>query len=251
MNIAIITGASSGLGVEFFKELQKEALDEIWVIARRKERLEAVCNEFGKLKSRVIALDITKSESTEYLDELLKNENATIKFLINNAGFGVIGNLDEAYYQTQGDMISLNVKALTEITTISLRYMSSGSKIINTCSIASFVPNARMTVYSSTKAYVLSFTRALRYELKKKKINVTAVCPGPMDTEFLAVAGIEKGTSKTFDTLPRCNVAKTAKGAIKASKRGRCVYTPHPFYKFYRVLSKLLPHSWLMGAAKT
>ena len=147
-------------------------------------------------------------------------------------------------------MVSLNVKALTEITTIALRYMDKGSHIINTCSIASFVPNARMTVYSATKAYVLSFTKSLRYELRKKKITVTAICPGPMDTEFLAVAGIEKGVSKTFDTLPRCNVEKTAKKGIKASKKGKCVYTPKFFYKFYRVLSKILPHSWLMGASK-
>jgi short-subunit dehydrogenase len=129
--------------------------------------------------------------------------------------------------------------------------MNKGACIINTCSIASFVPNARMSVYSATKAFVMSYSRSLRYELRKRKINVTAICPGPMSTEFLAVAGIDKGVSKTFDTLPRCNVAKTAKGGIKASKKGRGVYTPHPFYKFYRVLAKILPHAWLMGASKT
>lgn len=251
MNIAIITGASSGLGVEFYKEIQREELDEIWVIARRKDRLEAVCNEYGRISSRVIPMDITLNESMVALDELLRSENANIRFLINNAGFGTIGNLDESDYKVQGAMVSLNVKALTEITAIALRYMQKGAKIINTCSIASFVPNARMTVYSSTKAYVLSFSKALRYELRKKKINVTAICPGPMDTEFLSVAGIEKGVSKTFDTLPRCNVAKTAKNGIKAAKKGRAVYTPHPFFKLYRVLAKILPHSWLMGAAKT
>ena len=98
---------------------------------------------------------------------------------------------------------------------------------------------------------MLSFTRALRYELKKKKINVTAVCPGPMETEFLAVAGIEKGTSKTFDTLPYCVPGKVAKYGIKACKRGKCVYTPKFFYKLYRFLAKILPLSWLMGLAKT
>lgn len=250
MNIAIITGASSGIGVEFYKEMQKEALDEVWVIARRKERLDELCEKHGKIKSRVIPMDITLPESSTFLDSLLKEENATIKFLFNNAGFGTVGNLDESDYLAQGAMVSLNVKALTEITTIALRYMDKGSHIINTCSIASFVPNARMTVYSATKAYVLSFTKSLRYELRKKKITVTAICPGPMDTEFLAVAGIEKGVSKTFDTLPRCNVEKTARNGIKAAKKGKCVYTPKFFYKFYRVLSKILPHSWLMGASK-
>lgn len=250
MNIAIITGASSGIGVEFYKEMQKESLDEVWVIARRKERLEELCQNHGKIKSRIIPMDITLPESIEALDSLLKEEGACIKYLFNNAGFGTVGNLDESDYQAQGAMVSLNVKALTEITTIALRYMEKGSRIINTCSIASFVPNARMTVYSATKAYVLSFTKSLRYELRKRKITATAICPGPMDTEFLAVAGIEKGVSKTFDTLPRCNVRKTAIKGIRAAKKGRCIYTPKFFYKLYRVLAKALPHSWLMGASK-
>ena len=254
MNIAIITGASSGLGVEFFKEIQKEKnLDEVWVIARRKEKLESICQEYGQIKSRVVPMDITLEENIATLKELFEKENVDIRFLINNAGFGTIGYLAESDYKSQGAMIELNVKALTEITAIALNHMSDGACIINTCSIASFVPNARMTVYSSTKAFVLSFSKALRYELKmsKRKINVTAICPGPMDTEFLAVAGIEKGTSKTFDTLPRCNVEKTARNGIKAAKKGKGIYTPHPFFKFYRFLSKILPHSWLMGAAKT
>jgi short-subunit dehydrogenase len=251
MKIAIITGASSGLGVELYKELQKEVLDEIWVIARRENRLNELKEKFGKIATKVVAMDVTTSENMQKLVELLKSENPDVKFLINNAGFGTIGNLDEANYQTQGGIVNLNCRALTEITTIVLPYMSEKSYIVNICSIASFVPNARMTTYSATKAYVMSFTKSLRYELKGRKINVTAICPGPMNTEFLAVAGIEKGTSKTFDTLPRCNVEKTAKGGLKAAKKGRCVYTPHPFFKFYRVLAKILPHSWLMGAAKT
>lgn len=248
--IAIITGASSGLGVEFYKEIQKEALDEIWIIARREGRLNEIASQHGKIKARVISMDITLSENVKSLKELFEAEKPDIRFFVNNAGFGMVGNLDEADYVKQGQMVDLNVKALTELSVIALPFMSRGSCLINTCSIASFVPNARMTVYSSTKAYVMSFTRALRYELRKKKINVTAVCPGPMSTEFLNVAGIEKGVSKTFDTLPYCNPAKTARGGIKAAKRGRCVYTPRGFYKFYRVLAKVVPASFLMGAAK-
>ena len=251
MKIAILTGASSGLGVEFFKSLQTENLDEVWVIARRENKLVELKEKFGKISTKVVPMDVTKRENMEELRALLESEKPDVKFLINNAGFGTIGNLENADYKTQGEIVELNVRALTEITTIVLPYMSEKSYIVNTCSIASFVPNARMTVYSSTKAYVMSFTRALRYELKARKINVTAICPGPMDTEFLAVAGIEKGTSKTFDTLPRCNVEKTAKYGLRAAKKGRCVYTPHPFFKFYRVLAKILPAAWLMGAAKT
>lgn len=251
MNIAVITGASSGLGVEFYKEMQKEDLDEIWIMARREGKLDEVAEKYGKIKTRVVAMDITARENIEKYSLLLKEENPNIKFLINNAGFGTIGNLDEADYRVQGDIVNLNVRALTEITAVSLHYMQKGSKIINSCSIASFVPNARMTVYSASKAYVLSFTKSLRYELKKRGINVTAVCPGPMSTEFLEVAGIDKGVSKTFDTLPYCDPEKVARLAVKASKKGRCVCTPRAFYKFYRFLAKVLPHSWLMGASKT
>jgi short-subunit dehydrogenase len=251
MNIAIITGASSGIGVEFFKQMQKEALDEVWVIARRESKLTEICEKYGKIRHRVLPMDITNPEKLLQLSAILKKESPNVRFLFNNAGFGIHGDLDQADYVAQGKMVDLNVRALTEITTIALPYMSKGSCIINTCSIASFVPNARMSVYSATKAFVMSYSRSLRYELRKSKINVTAICPGPMSTEFLAVAGIDKGVSKTFDTLPRCNVAKTAKGGIKAAKKGRGVYTPHPFYKFYRVLAKILPHAWLMGASKT
>ena len=250
-NIAIITGASSGLGVELYKEIQKEALDEIWVIARREDRLNKLKDDFGKIETRVIPMDVTANESVVTLESMLKSNEYNVRFLFNNAGFGVIGDVIDADYNAQGDMVTLNDKSLVEITTIVLKHMSKGACIINTCSIASFVPNARMSVYSATKAFVMSYSRSLRYELKKKKINVTAICPGPMNTEFLAVAGIDKGVSKTFDTLPRCNVVKTAKGGIKAAKKGRGVYTPHPFYKFYRVLAKIVPHAWLMGASKT
>lgn len=251
MNIAIITGASSGIGVEFFKEMQKEVLDEVWVIARREQKLNEICEKYGKIKHRVLPMDITCAEKLKEFSSILDLEKPNIRFLFNNAGFGIHGNLDQADYVAQGKMVDLNVRALTEITTIALPYMTKGACIINTCSIASFVPNPRMTVYSATKAYVMSFTKSLRFELKKKKINVTAICPGPMTTEFLEVAGIDKGVSKAFDTLPYCNPEKTAKKGIRASKRGKCVYTPRGFYKFYRLLAKLLPHSLLLYASKT
>lgn len=249
--IAIITGASSGLGAELYKEIQNEALDEIWIIARREDRLNKLKEDFGKIDTKVISMDVTLNESMAAFENMLSSNEYDVRFLFNNAGFGIIGDVIDASYETQGSMVTLNDKALVEITTIALKHMDKGACIVNTCSIASFVPNARMSVYSATKAFVMSYTRSLRYELRKRKINVTAICPGPMSTEFLAVAGIEDGVSKTFDTLPRCNITKTARGGIKAAKKGKCVYTPHPFYKLYRVLAKILPHAWLMGASKT
>lgn len=251
MKIAIITGASSGLGVEFYRAIQRESIDEAWIIARRETRLNEIKEKFGTISTRVIPMDITAKEAMVELKELLKSEAPDVKFLINNAGAGIYGPVAEAEHKVQGSMIDLNARALTEITTITLPYMSERSFIINTCSIASFVPNANLTVYSSTKAYVMSFSRALRYELKHRRINVTVICPGPMETEFLSVAGLDDGQSRAFDRLPRCNPEKTAIKGIKASKKGRFIYTPRLFYKLYRLLSKILPVSWMMGLAKT
>lgn len=251
MDIAIITGASSGIGVEFYKEMQKEKLDQVWVIARRKEKLDEICQKYGKIAHRVLPFDITEQSSLKQLSEILEAEKPNVRFLFNNAGFGIWGSVLDSDYESQGKMVRLNVQALTEITSIVVKYMSKGACIINTCSIASFVPNAYMSVYSATKAYVLSFTKSLRYELRKHKINVTAICPGPMATEFLDVAGLDKGVSRAFDKLPYCDPNKTAVKGIKAAKKKKCVYTPRVFYKFYRVIAKMLPHSMLMGLSKT
>ena len=250
MNIAIITGASSGLGVEFFKEMQKEPLDEVWVIARREQALIDVCKQYGSLKYRVIPADLTLDESIEKISNLLENENPNVRFLFNNAGFGVWGNFVDTEMQRHCDMIDLNVKALTKMSSICLKYMSRGSCIINVCSIVSFMPSARFSSYSATKSYALSFSRALRQELKKKKINVTAICPGPMATDFFTLSGLQEGQSKSIELLPKCSPSKTAKRGIRAAKRGRAVYTPRLFYKLCRVLAKVVPHSILMKLIK-
>lgn len=252
MKTAVITGASSGLGVYFALEIDKNRpeIEEIWLIARRKERLEELAKKLTK-KVKVLSLDITKEESLEEYKTALKQENCEVSILVNNAGFGKLGNFDEMNNDDLSGMIKLNCDALTVITSITLPFMEKGSEIINSCSIASFAPNTRMAVYSSTKAYVMSFSRALRSELKRRKINCIAVCPGPMDTEFLSLAGIEKGTSFTFDTLPRVNPEIMARKSLKASKKGKAVYTNRIFYKFYRLLAKILPTSLIMKLAGT
>ena len=252
MITAVITGASSGLGREFAHAIKERCpdIESFWLIARRRERLLDLAKELGEDKCFVLAIDLTSKDGLNEYRQALKDTVPEVKYLINNAGFGKLDLFENIPAEDCADQVSLNCTALTAITRDTLPYMQKNSEIINIASIASFAPNIRMAVYSSTKAYVLSLSRALREELKPRKINVLAVCPGPMDTEFLAVAGIEKGVSKTFDTLPRCNVAKTARKGIKAAKKGRCVYPPKFFYKFYRVLSKMLPNSWLMGASK-
>ncbi len=252
MNIAIITGVTSGLGYEFLKAVINDypSLDEIWIIARRQQKLIEISKQFN-VKIRPITLDLTQNESIDKIGDMLGEKNPNVKILINNAGFGELGNFYENDYKNQIKMIDLNNSALTAMCTVCARFMSAGSFIINVASIASFVPNPRMAVYCSTKAYVKSFTRCIREELKPKKINAFVVCPGPMSTEFLDVAGISGGKSKTFEILPYTKPEKVAKNSVKLAARGRGVYTPGVFYKFYRILSKLLPHSILMKVSKT
>ena len=247
MKIAVITGASSGLGKEYAIAVDKMRadIDEIWLIARRKDKLEELA-EGLKTNVRCVSIDITDSECLNKYSELLKQNAADVKLLINNAGFGKLGDFDKLDAADNTGMVRLNCEALTAMTSLTLPFMSENSEIINTCSIAAFAPNTRMAVYCSTKAYVLSLSKALRSELKKRKINVLAVCPGPMNTEFLPLAGIATGSSHTFDTLPRVNPKIMAEKSLKASKSGKGVYTNLLFYKFYRVIAKVLPHSIVM-----
>ena len=248
--VAIITGASSGLGEEFVKQITTifPEIDEFWLIARRKEKIEKFANELEYKKIKILSLDLSDDKSYEELNQILKEEKPNVKLLINNAGLGYYGPVKDISVERQVNMIDVNVKALTAVSRIVLDYMEANAKILLVSSIASFVPNANMTVYSSTKAYVTSFARGLRYELKKQKISVTVTCPGPMSTEFIEKAEIK---SKTFDTLPYCNVQKVVKGSLKATKKGKFMHVPKGFYKLYRFLAKAIPHAWLMGITKT
>ena len=252
MKTAIITGASAGLGHELTMAAANAFPDIecFWLIARRQEKLK----EFFKLlpgKSvKIIAADLCDEASFTRLNDLLLSDKPNVKLLINNAGCGFLGNVGDGELADQTRMIDLNLRALTAVIHLVLPYMGGGSKIINISSIASFCPNPRMTVYSSTKAFVTSFSRGLGVEVKSRGITVTAVCPGPMDTEFLKAGKIE-GNSKTFELLPYCDPRKTAQGAVKAAKAGKSVYTPRAFYKLYRVIAKITPQAIMVHFTKT
>ncbi|MBR0447313.1 MAG: SDR family NAD(P)-dependent oxidoreductase [Clostridia bacterium] len=251
MSIAILTGASAGLGKSFFKSLiaRHPNLDGIWLIARRRERLEEMAAD-SPIPVTVLPLDLVDAANYDVLAAALKEADAKVKILINNAGLGELDNVADSTWPVQSRMVDLNCRALTAVTTVVLPYMERGSFIVNVCSIASFCPNARMTVYSSTKAYVMSFTKGLREELKPLGINALAVCPGPMNTEFLDVANITE-RSKMFKTLPYSDPDAVADKALVAAAKGRCVYTHLLLFKFYRVLAKILPHSLMMKFCKT
>ena len=251
MKTAVITGASSGLGVELALAAAEKFPDIecFWLIARRTDRLQETSEKLGR-STMLISADLSSDAGLDEYKAALERDRPDVRLLINNAGFGILGDVAEADPCEQAGMIDVNIRALTVMTVLTLPYMSDGSMIVNTSSIASFCPTPRMTVYSSTKAYVTSFTRGLAEELRPRGISVTAVCPGPMATEFISVARIT-GNSKTFNTLPYCDPVKVARGTIDAAASGRVVYTPKAFYRFYRFVAKILPHSLVIKMAKT
>ena len=252
MKTAIITGASAGLGREFVKQLEANfpEIEQVWLISRSEGKLQETAKVLTGAQAKVLPLDLCGESSLETLTAMLAEEKPEVTLLINNAGCGYLGNVGETEPELQARMIDLNARALTAVTHMVLPYMERGGRIINLCSIASFCPNPRMTVYSATKAFVAFFSRGLGVELKPKGITVTAVCPGPMATEFLDVGGIA-GNSRTFDVLPYCDPVKVVKGAYAAAKAGRAVHTPRGFFKFYRVLAKILPQRLMINFTKT
>ncbi|MBO5555883.1 MAG: SDR family NAD(P)-dependent oxidoreductase [Oscillospiraceae bacterium] len=184
MKIAVITGASSGMGREFVYALDREErFDEIWVIARREERLLELTAKC-RAPIRPLVWDLQKRESLKAYAELLRTERPEIAVLVNAAGFGLFGVFEEMDTDRQLDIIDLNDRALTGMCHLSIPYMRAGSRIYNMGSMSSWQPVPYINVYGASKAYVLSFSRALGVELKKRGIRVMAVCPGWITTEF-------------------------------------------------------------------
>ena len=198
MKIAVITGASSGMGREFVYAIDKEFdLDEIWVIARREEKLKEL-GENCRANVRPIALDLTDRESFAVYKGILETEKPEIQVLVNAAGFGLFGTFTEMDLDRQLDIIDLNDGALTAMCHMSIPYMPESSYIINLASNSSWQPVPYINVYGASKAYVMSFSRALGVELKKQGIHVMAVAPGWIKTEFFDHA-VHDDTIKYYD----------------------------------------------------
>ena len=198
MKIAVITGASSGMGREFVYAIDNEFdLDEIWVIARREEKLKEL-GENCRANVRPIALDLTDRESFAVYKGILETEKPEIQVLVNAAGFGLFGTFTEMDLDRQLDIIDLNDGALTAMCHMSIPYMPESSHIINLASNSSWQPVPYINVYGASKAYVMSFSRALGVELKKQGIHVMAVAPGWIKTEFFDHA-VHDDTIKYYD----------------------------------------------------
>lgn len=229
MNIAIITGASSGLGKEFAIQLAGivHKTDELWLMSRNKETLEALADELNlfcvgmnkNLIVRAVPADLTDTADLNRFSEILLLKEAKITVLINCAGTGSYGLFS---YQNESDvmnMLTLNVTALTRMTQICLPYMKKGSRIIQVASAAAFCSQRKFAVYAATKAYVYSFGRSLTKELKGKGIHVTTVCPGTVDTPFLTHAYGNHAKQPFYKKLFTAKADKVVCKALVDSKK--------------------------------
>ncbi|MBQ7801339.1 MAG: SDR family NAD(P)-dependent oxidoreductase [Oscillospiraceae bacterium] len=247
-NIAIVTGASSGMGREFVLQLsQYVSVDEIWAIARRKDALEALQKEVT-VPVRPIALDLGQAESFTALSQLLESEKPNIRLLVNAAGFGKFGAYSKVSPEDDCRMIDLNCKALVMMTRLAVPYMAPGGHILQLDSLSAFQPVPYITTYGATKAFVLSYSRAMNRELKGAGIRCMAMNPGWVKTEFFNHAFETNGGSEVqyFDRLYEAKdcVATGLRDLYKSKKD----YSIHGLPVRMQVrLVKLLPHSLVMN----
>lgn len=246
MKIAIVTGASSGMGREFIMQIADRfnGIEEVWAIARRKERLLEL-EGMVPVKVRCLELDLRKDKDLFMLSDTLKEEHPNVKMLVNAAGFGKIGPVGELALEDETGMVELNCRALTAVTHMVLPFMSGNSRIIQFASSAAFLPQPKFAIYAATKAFVLSYSRALNEECKPKGIFVTAVCPGPVKTEFFDIAETT-GQIPLYKRLVMADAKKVVNTALRDAMMGRPVSVYGFGMKAFRILCKLLPHGLIL-----
>lgn len=244
MKIAVITGASSGMGLEFAKAIDREEqLDELWLIARREERLHELAKSLRN-KCRVLPLDLSQPESFERYAAALQEVQPVVSTLCNVAGFGRFALFEETELSANLGMVDVNVKALTAVTQLTLPYMKRGSRVINLDSLSAFQPVPYECVYGATKAYVLSFSRALNVELEPRGIRVMAVSPGWVQTEFFDHAVSDNGAVTYYDKV--WQPEQVVERALRDYKKGRDVSVLGAGVRRQVFLVKHLPHKLVM-----
>ena len=252
--ITIITGASSGMGAEFARQIYKNKINsndthiirELWLFARNKEKLESVKSELendSEEKSyiiRTVPMNLSGKEGINLFKTFLSTEKFSggfeIELVVNNAGFGTYGPFEETDLDRELEMIDLNCTSLTGMCGAVLPYLHKDSSIINVASLASFLPLGNFAVYAATKAYVLSFSVALAAELKDKGITVSALCPGSVSTDFANVAsnGVRKEVLNGKDPV------KVVAHCLKKAKKGKKIILWSPKWKFTAFMSHFI-----------
>ncbi len=244
--VTVITGASAGIGVALARIFARNGY-ELALVARREDRLRQLADEIaatGAPRPIVIVADLLQAGAARQIGETLAARGAEPQFVVNNAGFGLVGVAAQRDRDEQLAMIDLNVRSLTEL---SLAFVGSLERhrggILNVGSMAGFLPGPGMAVYYATKAYVLSFSEALHSELKPRGIKVTVLCPGPVPTEFAARAGISAGLAPGILTQSAASVAAAGFRGLMAGQR---VVVPGLANKLVTILIRIVPRRLLL-----
>jgi uncharacterized protein len=247
---ALVTGASSGIGAAIAKKLARRSYDCV-LTARRTDRLEKLANEIEKahgVSAKVITSDLGAHGGAAKLIDSVAQLGVTVDVLVNNAGFGVYGNLVDQPEARVAEMVELNMVSLTTLTHHYVKEMVTrrSGRVLQVASIGAFQPSPLYAVYSATKSYVLSFSEALNHELYGTGASVTTVCPGLTDTEFHEVAAHKKPKWMSLITMSADDVAEIG---IRSMMRGRSVVTTGFANKLTALIVKLLPRSWVTSMA--
>lgn len=244
MKTAVFTGASSGMGCEFVKQIcAAQKFDEVWVIARRLDRLEALKAEID-CPVRCISLDLTRPEAFNEYKALLDEHKPEVEVLVNASGYGKFGAFKDIPLEEQLGMIDLNDKALVAMTYLTLPYLKPGSVVYQVDSLSSFQPVPYIGVYGATKAFVLSFTRAVNAELRHTGIKMMAVCPGWVKTEFFDRAVTDDSVITYYNKF--FTPQQVVKRALRDMKKGKDVSICGFSVRLQVLLTKLLPHKLVM-----
>lgn len=241
--IAVITGASSGLGKLFAQEIDaSEKIDEIWLVARNEKALRSTAVELHHT-TRIFSLDLTQADALVHLEEALSSSPVSIAWLINASGFGKFGKVKTMSKEDISNMVLLNCKALAELSRLSLEYMHAGAHIINVASAAAIVPQPYLSVYAATKSFVKSFSLSLRQEVKKERITVSALCPRFMKTHFLDKPGDDASVKRFmwvgFESPTHC-VTK----ALKKAKKNKGIIFTSFAVACANIACKILPETF-------
>lgn len=256
--IAIITGSSSGIGKAFLElvagdkgEYFKTPFDEIWAVARRRDALDEIAASVSGIKVVPVVADLSEDSGIKIIEDKLKAEEPLVGLLINSAGMGIKGPVMNKAADALDATIRINCSALSRMIRITVPFMKAEggrSKIINIASSAGFLPQPGFACYAASKSYVISFSRAMSCELRSQGVDVMAVCPGPVATDFQRRATEGKETDfndwrKNFVIDP----VKLARKSLSASVKGRRMLV-YPFsQKLLHLASKIVPVSWILA----
>ncbi len=248
---ALITGASSGIGLELAKRFARDGYNVV-LVARNEQRLQTLKQELEAqfhAQCTVHVKDLSKYSEAEALFQELQQQQITVDFLVNNAGYGLFGEFTETDLQDELSMIDINIKALTTLTKLFLPGMKEreNGKILNVASTAAFQPGPLMAVYYATKAYVLSFSEALENEMKGMGVTVTALCPGPTKTGFESRANL--GQSKLFKSGVM-EVERVANIGYEGLMKGKSIVIPGFKNRLLANSIRFIPRKWVTAAVR-